>query len=121
MQRRKGSIPSSISILRNIIHKRLSPESARTSKQRLEEGSTDNTLSYYNALEQKRQEEGLLEPAKLAAPCLVDNVLKNRAFAQEKIYAADIDCGDHQFANFLQTEVEKHEELKSKIFQSRIS
>jgi len=39
-------------ILLNFIHKRASPETARTSKAMLEEGSTDDTLSYCNSEEQ---------------------------------------------------------------------
>jgi len=49
------------------------------------------------------------EPTKWAVLCLLDDLLES---VREEIHVADIGCGDHQLAKFLQEEVQKHDKLK---------
>jgi SAM-dependent methyltransferase len=47
-----------------------------------------------------RKREGIVEPSKWAALCLIENFLKNCQPNQAEIQIADFGCGDMQFANY---------------------
>jgi SAM-dependent methyltransferase len=60
---------------------------------------------------ENRKQNGIVEPSRWAALCLIKNLLENSKQNQAAIQIADFGCGDMQFANFVCEELQNHPEL----------
>ncbi len=60
---------------------------------------------------ENRKKNGVVEPSRWAALCLIKNLLENSQKNKAEIQIADFGCGDMQFANFLCEELQKKPEL----------
>jgi hypothetical protein len=60
---------------------------------------------------ENRKQNGIVEPSRWAALCLIKNLLENCQQKQAEIQVADFGCGDMQFAKFLCEELQKKPEL----------
>ncbi len=65
---------------------------------------------------ENRKQNGIVEPSRWAALCLINNVLENSQKNQSEIQIADFGCGDMQFANFICEELKTYPELSQTKF-----
>jgi SAM-dependent methyltransferase len=65
---------------------------------------------------ENRKENGIVEPSRWAALCLIKNLLENSQKNQAEIQIADFGCGDMQLANFVCEELKTFPELSQTKF-----
>jgi hypothetical protein len=72
-----------------------------------------NYLRVLGRAREIRKQNGIFEPSRWAAFCLIKHLLENYKPNQPEIQIADFGCGDMQFAQFLCEEFQKKPELAS--------
>jgi hypothetical protein len=69
----------------------------------------------------QRKKDGIVEPSKWAALCLIKNLLENSQQNSAEIQIADFGCGDMQFANFFCEELQKKLQEKPELAQTKFA